>query len=433
MRPFPGDDAPHPGQRSRVVSDSDTLTGFGLPPGPQMTYFFADESTVGSTPSPIHSGTHHHHHRPHSALHPPPPSSHRPKDNNNSTRTSGSGGGSKVPSGAESFELANHKVRGNGNSQPNLDNHHNKEEENNSCSATRTQDDTKPTTPATMATEHKQDGSRTQPTQQNQCLQPPPLTPPFRPVSDHSDPNTPLFLGKPGPPSSCALSSISSRRNSLAGSMSEDLHFLDSQVASSLDGDHGDRDAGGDDGQRREDEYREDSGGGSMPTSMMMGSGSVPQLIMPSIKMPSRRPFTEEGKAMGRLKVMIAGDTGVGKTSLVKAIVQSCEHIVHVDPIGTPMTSSGSLTRSGNRNTSGERSGRLMSRSSSEVVGTSQITEIYASTKPYPEWWSEIDDFSVLKRRKSLGDSVLDRNICFVDTPGYRSFSSVGFARCHML
>ena len=40
--------------------------------------------------------------------------------------------------------------------------------------------------------------------------------------------------------------------------------------------------------------------------------GSSPQLIMPSIKMPSRRPFTVQGKEMGRLKVLIAGDTGMG-------------------------------------------------------------------------------------------------------------------------
>ena len=33
-------------------------------------------------------------------------------------------------------------------------------------------------------------------------------------------------------------------------------------------------------------------------------------LIMPSIKMPSRRPFTDRGKAMGRLKILIAGDSG---------------------------------------------------------------------------------------------------------------------------
>lgn len=37
---------------------------------------------------------------------------------------------------------------------------------------------------------------------------------------------------------------------------------------------------------------------------------SAPQLIMPSIKLPSRRPFTERGKAMGRLKVLLAGDCG---------------------------------------------------------------------------------------------------------------------------
>ena len=37
---------------------------------------------------------------------------------------------------------------------------------------------------------------------------------------------------------------------------------------------------------------------------------SAPQLIMPSIKMPSRRPFTERGKGMGRFKILIAGDSG---------------------------------------------------------------------------------------------------------------------------
>ena len=37
---------------------------------------------------------------------------------------------------------------------------------------------------------------------------------------------------------------------------------------------------------------------------------SAPQLIMPSIRMPSRRPFTEKGKGTGRLKILIAGDSG---------------------------------------------------------------------------------------------------------------------------
>jgi hypothetical protein len=38
---------------------------------------------------------------------------------------------------------------------------------------------------------------------------------------------------------------------------------------------------------------------------------SAPQLIMPSIKMPSRRPFTQRGKGIGRLKILIAGSQGM--------------------------------------------------------------------------------------------------------------------------
>lgn len=42
-------------------------------------------------------------------------------------------------------------------------------------------------------------------------------------------------------------------------------------------------------------------------------------------------------------------------------------------------------------------------------------TEIYASTKPYPAWWSDVDESKILRRRKSIGDVVLERNICFVE------------------
>jgi hypothetical protein len=54
-----------------------------------------------------------------------------------------------------------------------------------------------------------------------------------------------------------------------------------------------------------------------------------------------------------------------------------------------------------------------------EKIGTSHITEIYASTRCYPAWWSEMEESRVLRRRKSMGDTVLERNICFVDTPGH--------------
>ncbi|EHK96956.1 putative Septin-7 [Glarea lozoyensis 74030] len=131
--------------------------------------------------------------------------------------------------------------------------------------------------------------------------------------------------------------------------------------------------------------------------------------------MPSRRPFTERGKNMGRLKVMIAGDSGVGKTSLIKAIVQICEDIVHVDPISNNVQTT----------QPSRKSLRSKSRSASAELGsTTQITEIYASTRAYPEWWSDLEESKILRRRKSMGDSVLERNMCFVDTPGYGNKNS---------
>ncbi|KAH8200241.1 hypothetical protein TruAng_005577 [Truncatella angustata] len=146
----------------------------------------------------------------------------------------------------------------------------------------------------------------------------------------------------------------------------------------------------------------------------MADSGSAPQLVMPSIKMPSRRPFTELGKSLGRLKLLIAGKSGIGKTSLVKAVVQSCEHIVHVDPI---------VPQAGLRRSS-KGSARPAAPSRRGSDSTKAICEIFASTKPYPDWWTELDESRANQRRKSLGDQVLDRNICFVDTPGYGNSSS---------
>lgn len=48
-----------------------------------------------------------------------------------------------------------------------------------------------------------------------------------------------------------------------------------------------------------------------------------------------------------------------------------------------------------------------------------RLTEIHASTKPYPHWWTDVEETRVLRRRKSSVDTILERNICFVDTPGY--------------
>jgi hypothetical protein len=47
------------------------------------------------------------------------------------------------------------------------------------------------------------------------------------------------------------------------------------------------------------------------------------------------------------------------------------------------------------------------------------ILEIMASTKAYPTWWTDMEESRVLKRRKSMGDTVLERNICFLDPIGH--------------
>lgn len=141
---------------------------------------------------------------------------------------------------------------------------------------------------------------------------------------------------------------------------------------------------------------------------------NVPQLIMPSIAMPTRRPFTERGKRIGRLKVLVAGPAGVGKTSLIKSIMRSCEDIVHVDPpSSTDPSPRHSLSRKRNPC------------ASTNYQRTMRITDIYASTKAYPAWWSEVDDSRTLRRRKSMGDVVLERNLCFIDTPGWDAQGAV--------
>ncbi|KAF1841857.1 uncharacterized protein K460DRAFT_291569 [Cucurbitaria berberidis CBS 394.84] len=140
---------------------------------------------------------------------------------------------------------------------------------------------------------------------------------------------------------------------------------------------------------------------------------SFPQLVMPSIQMPTRRPFTTKGKAMGKLKIMVAGQTGIGKTSLIRSIVQLCEDIVHVDPLSPSQSFSHPPPPK-----SKSRKGKT------EHTATTRITEIHASTKPYPHWWTDVEESRILRRRKSSVDAVLERNICFVDTPGYTQGSS---------
>ncbi|KAI9806253.1 MAG: hypothetical protein M1825_006368 [Sarcosagium campestre] len=221
-----------------------------------------------------------------------------------------------------------------------------------------------------------------------------------RPVSLASGSVTPLFLPSPGPDSSLPSSPKSTSSRSMQKLWSEpDMEDVASQAIASSDED--------DD-----------------PASPALDD-SAPQLIMPSIRMPSRRPFTERGKRMGRLKVLIAGDSGIGKTSLIKSIVQMCEEIVHVDPLAPTKPS---LPRH-----SGKRSRSKGAGPDQRGAGTKHIMEVLASTKPYPAWWSDLEESKVLRRRRSMDGTVLERNLCFVDTPGYRSTLSFTDSMDHVI
>jgi hypothetical protein len=90
---------------------------------------------------------------------------------------------------------------------------------------------------------------------------------------------------------------------------------------------------------------------------------------------------------------------------------------VHVDPLSATPIPVPDMKRKSSRTKS--RSG------TSSVQSTTQITEVYASTRAYPAWFSDLEESRILRRRKSMGDSVLERNLCFVDTPGYGNKTSV--------
>ncbi|CAH0041604.1 unnamed protein product [Clonostachys solani] len=114
----------------------------------------------------------------------------------------------------------------------------------------------------------------------------------------------------------------------------------------------------------------------------------APQLIMPSVVVPQRRPFSEAGKSLGKLKILIAGQQGVGKASLVQSIAQCCQHIVHVDNAISPRPDS--------------------------------MNELYASTRSLPWWRTSMDSASTAGQRRYSTSEILDRNVCFVVRSGYQ-------------
>lgn len=130
----------------------------------------------------------------------------------------------------------------------------------------------------------------------------------------------------------------------------------------------------------------------------------TPQLVMPSLSMPVRRPFTEQGRRIGRAKIMVVGPKRVGKTSFIHGLFRSSEHIVHMDQVTPSIPSHSSFATA-----------------SSHYMPTTMLNEIGASTRPYPSWWTDIESRHLHHRRMSLGEAVLERNLTFIDTPGLES------------
>jgi hypothetical protein len=119
---------------------------------------------------------------------------------------------------------------------------------------------------------------------------------------------------------------------------------------------------------------------------------------------------------------------GIGKSSLIQAILNTSPDIVHYDP-PQPATSSISLSSSSSSSFTKSSLSRRSTLEPNVIPSTENILEIKASTRAYPPWWkseTERDNKSrpPLTRRESVGE-VLERNICFVDTPGYGSSDDV--------
>uniref|UniRef100_A0A060T023 ARAD1C09328p n=1 Tax=Blastobotrys adeninivorans TaxID=409370 RepID=A0A060T023_BLAAD len=152
-----------------------------------------------------------------------------------------------------------------------------------------------------------------------------------------------------------------------------------------------------------------------------------PQLVMPRVALPACRQFTENGVKVGKLKILVAGDSGVGKTQLIRAIGQVCRDIVYIDDKEdmsfalAPWNGPGTNCSSSISNPP-------------PPLWHHYVQEVYASTQPYPLFWDRTDSEEedegsfTSARRPSLvhssssarsNDTTLNRNVCFVDSVGY--------------
>ena len=142
---------------------------------------------------------------------------------------------------------------------------------------------------------------------------------------------------------------------------------------------------------------------------------------MPKVALPAPRPFHPDGLTLGKLKILVAGDSGAGKSNLIRTLAQHTALIVHVDDFASPVESPESSQQEPHQSTS------LYDNLDLNPDHQHALTELLASTKPRPQFWANDGRrTSVVEASTSTSsvDATLDRNVCFVDTIGYGSFSS---------
>lgn len=145
-----------------------------------------------------------------------------------------------------------------------------------------------------------------------------------------------------------------------------------------------------------------------------LGKPSSQKFVMPRVAMPARRPFTPEGLTIGKLKLLVAGDSGTGKTSFINALAATSDHVVYIDEASTPVPTTCSDSLHDNLDQRPEHQ--------------NAISELLASTRPmlaFQDPSASRRDSSTTATATSSSDLVaLDRNICFVDTIGYGNFTN---------
>lgn len=175
-----------------------------------------------------------------------------------------------------------------------------------------------------------------------------------------------------------------------------------------------------------------------------------PKLVMPRVSLPTRRPFTTDGLALGKLKLLIAGDSGTGKSMLVKAIAQASKDIVYindfptfVDPEDGTLWEYEASTKPridfdhtfGGEKEETEKDSDLDSSSDSDfdfgsVYGDYYDTANFArSSSATTKAKSRRPSVAPQSSSKTSSDSnAFEKNVCIVDTLGYGTFTDA--SRC---